>query len=131
MHKLNGLETAAIHPQGEEERNMGVPTHWNTYITTPDVDAVVEKAGQTGGNMLFNPKDIFKAGRMAMFQEPPGAAFAVWQPKERIGIKIKHDPESAIQLYNVILGMKCGQDMEPANYTLLQDGARTSLASCR
>jgi predicted enzyme related to lactoylglutathione lyase len=133
MQELNGLEAAAIYQQGEEERNMGVPPHWNTYITTPDVDAVVEKAGQTGGNVLFGPMDVFEAGRMAMIQDPQGAAFAVWQPKEHIGIRIKHDPgamtwnelmttdaDAAIAFYSGLLGVERGETIGDMNYNLVR-----------
>lgn len=133
MQKLNGLEAAAIYQQGEEERNMGVPPHWNTYITTSDVDAVAEKAGQTGGNILLEPMDVFEAGRMAMIQDPQGAAFAVWQPKEHIGIRVKHDPgamtwnelmttdaDAAIDFYSGLLGVERGETIGDMNYNLVR-----------
>ena len=87
---------AAIYQQSEEEQSRGVPPHWNTYITTTDVDAVAQQAIQIGGTVLFGPMDVFEAGRMAMLQDPQGATFAVWQPKEHIGARVKDDPGAMI-----------------------------------
>ena len=77
MQKLNGLEAATIYQQGEEEKNMGVPAHWITYITAEDVDA--EKASQTGGEVLNGPMDVFDAGRTAMLTDPQGAFFRIFK----------------------------------------------------
>ncbi len=133
MQKLNGLEAAAIYKQSEEEKNMGVPAHWNTYITVENVDAVAEKAGQTGGKVLFGPMDVFDAGRMAMLTDPQGAAFAVWQPKAHIGVRVKHDPgsmtwnelmtsnpDAAIEFYGGLLGLERGETMGDMDYTLVR-----------
>ena len=133
MQKLNGLEAAAIYQQGEEERTGGVPPHWNTYFTAADVDTVVQKAGQSGGTVLFGPMDVFEAGRMAMLQDPQGANFAVWQPKEHIGARVKEDPgamvwnelmttdsKAAVEFYRGLLGMEEGETMGPMDYKLLR-----------
>jgi predicted enzyme related to lactoylglutathione lyase len=133
MQKLNGLEAAAIYQQGEEEKNKGVPAHWNTYITAENVDAVAEKASQTGGKVLMGPMDVFDAGRMAMLTDPQGASFAVWQPKQHIGVRVKHDPgamtwnelltsdpDAAIEFYGGLLGLERGETMAPMNYTLIR-----------
>lgn len=133
MQKLNGLEAAAIYQQSEEEQSRGVPPHWNTYITTTDVDAVAQQASQIGGTVLFGPMDVFEAGRMAMLQDPQGATFAVWQPKEHIGARVKEDPgamvwnelmttdsKAAVVFYMGLLGMEEGQTMGPMEYKLLR-----------
>jgi len=133
MQKLKGLEAAAIYQQGEEEKNMVVPAHWHTYITAENVDAVAEKASQTGGKVLVGPMDVFDAGRMVMLTDPQGAAFAVWQPKAHIGARIKHDPgamtwnelmtsdpDAAIEFYSGLLGLERGETMDPMNYTLIR-----------
>jgi predicted enzyme related to lactoylglutathione lyase len=133
MQKLNGLEAAAIYQQSEEERGQGVPPHWNTYITAHDVDAVAEKAGETGGTVVFGPMDVFEAGRMAMLQDPQGAFFAVWQPKQHIGCRVKGEPgamvwnelmtsdaNAAIAFYGGLLGIERGETMGPMDYTSLR-----------
>ena len=135
LQKLNGLEAAAIYEQSEEERSQGVPPHWNTYFTAEDVDAVAQKAGEAGGTVLFGPMDVFEAGRMVMLQDPHGAAFAVWQPKQHIGCRVKQEAgamtwnelvtsasASAIEFYEGVLGIERGITMGPMDYTLLRAG---------
>ena len=133
MQKLNGLEAAAIYEQGEEERTQGVPPHWNTYITVDNVDSVAEQAGKLGGAVLFGPMDVFEAGRMAMLQDPQGAIFAVWQPNQHIGVRVKGEPgamiwnelmtsssSAAIEFYGGLLGLERGETMGEMNYTLMR-----------
>ena len=135
MQKLNGLEAAAIYLQSEEEQSMGIPPHWKTYFTADNVDAVAEKAGQIGGTVLFGPMDVFEAGRMVMLQDPQGAAFAVWQPKQHIGARVKHhpgaitwnelmtsDPAAAIPFYSDLLGLEQAGTMGETDYKLLKVG---------
>ena len=135
MQKLNGLEAAAIYVQSEEEKSMGIPPHWKTYFTANNVDAVAEKAGQIGGTVLFGPMDVFEAGRMVMLQDPQGAAFAVWQPKQHIGARVKHDPgaitwnelmtsdpDAAIGFYTALLGLEQAGTMGEMDYRLLKVG---------
>ena len=121
--------------QSEEEKSMGIPPHWKTYFTADDVDAVAEKAGQIGGTVLFGPMDVFEAGRMVMLQDPQGAAFAVWQPKQHIGARVKHDPgaitwnelmtsdpDAAIGFYTALLGLEQAGTMGEMDYRLLKVG---------
>lgn len=136
MQKLNGLEAVAIYKQGEEEQGQGVPPHWNTYFTVDDVDQTVANAPMSGATVLFGPMDVFDAGRMAMIQDPQGAVFAVWQPKEHIGSRIKNetgaliwhelmttDTNNATQFYSGLLGMGSSKMQDaPMEYTLLNAG---------
>jgi predicted enzyme related to lactoylglutathione lyase len=135
MQRLNGLEAAAIYQQSEEERGMGIPPHWNVYLTVENADEVAEKVGQNGGNVLFGPMDVFEAGRMAMLQDRQGAAFAIWQPNQHIGARVKFDPgaitwnellttdkEDALSFYQTVLGIERGETMPPMDYTLVRAG---------
>ena len=135
MQRIDGLEAAAIYQMSEEEAGQNIPPHWTTYLTCEDADAVAERTTQLGGSILFGPMDVFEAGRMAMLQDPQGAAFAVWQPKQHIGCRIKDDPgamiwnelmtsdrDAAIGFYNGILGIEYGGVMGPMDYTLIKAG---------
>ena len=133
MQKLNGLEAAAIYQQQAEERNLGVPSHWNTYFTVTNADDAVAKVQQAGGAVLFGPMDVFTAGRMAMLQDRQGAAFAVWQPQDHIGCRVKGEPgaimwnelvttdqKDATDFYTGLLGLGSGSMEGPMEYTLLK-----------
>ena len=89
MQKVRGQYTCSIYKQGEEERSQNVPPHWNVYFNVNNADETVAAIGQNGGQTVFGPMDVFEAGRMAMCQDPQGAFFAIWQPKEHIGAGIQ------------------------------------------
>ena len=133
MQRVNGLEAAAIYQQGEEERNMGIPAHWNLYFTAVDVDSVAEQAVRMGATIIFGPTDVVDAGRTVAIQDPQGAYFFVWQPKQHIGARVKDDPGAmtwhellttnsgeAIEFYTTLLGLERGETMAPMDYTLLR-----------
>ena len=57
----------------------GTPPHWMVYFAVADADAAIETVKRHGGNLVFGPQDI-PVGRLAVFTDPQGAAFAVIQP---------------------------------------------------
>ena len=70
------------------------PPAWTTYIESENADetaALVEKAG---GRILMQPMDVMEYGRMAIFQDPTGAAFATWQPGTHPGVELINVPGS-------------------------------------
>jgi uncharacterized protein len=76
---------AAIAPQPPQQRDAGVPPVWNSYVTVESADAAADKAGQLGATVHAPPFDVLEAGRMAVIQDPQGAFFMVWEPKQHIG----------------------------------------------
>jgi predicted enzyme related to lactoylglutathione lyase len=54
-----------------------VPTHWSSYVTVSDVDAVAEKAAKLGAKILVPPTDIPNVGRFATFMDPQGGFLSV------------------------------------------------------
>ena len=133
MQKLRGLYVSAMYQQMEEEKSQGVPSHWNTYITVDNADNAVARVNEAGGQVLFGPMDVFDAGRMAMVQDPQGAVFAVWQPKDYIGSQVKgevgaiawnelltNSPAEAGAFYKAVLGMESAEAQ--GGYNLLKVG---------
>ena len=47
-----------------------------------------------GGTVVMEPFDVFDSGRMAVFQDPQGAFFSVWQAKEMPGAQLVGEPGS-------------------------------------
>lgn len=58
-----------------------VPDHWLAYFAVDDVDAVVARAAESGGEAVFGPQDLAEVGRIAVLQDPWGAVFALLHPQ--------------------------------------------------
>lgn len=65
-----------------------IPSHWTSYVSVDDVDAVVSKATELGATITAPVMDIFESGRMAVIQDPTGAQLGLWQPKNHNGAGI-------------------------------------------
>jgi predicted enzyme related to lactoylglutathione lyase len=92
MAELGDRYVAAIAPQQPDERAMGVPPHWNSYITVDDVDAVSARVEQLGGTLHAPPFDVMDVGRMAALSDPTGAVVYLWQAKRHIGAGLVNAP---------------------------------------
>jgi uncharacterized protein len=96
MQQLRGKNVAAIAPQPEQQRDAGVPPSWNSYVTVESADAAVERAQELGGAAHAPAFDVMTAGRMAVLQDPQGAYFMVWEPRETIGAGIVTEPGALV-----------------------------------
>ncbi|MFF8958431.1 VOC family protein [Streptomyces sp. NPDC014894] len=77
------------------------PPSWNVYFQTPDADATAEAVRRGGGTVLFEPMDVFDLGRMAVFSDPSGIGFGIWQPGRTKGLDVVGAPGSLcwLELY--------------------------------
>jgi predicted enzyme related to lactoylglutathione lyase len=87
--RLRGGDVAAIGSQPEGGPPSAV---WNTYICVESADDAAGKVRAAGGSVVTEPFDVMNAGRMAVFTDPEGAAFCVWQAKEHKGARIVNEP---------------------------------------
>lgn len=69
----------------------GVPPSWTSYVTVADAAAATARAVELGAAVRAEPFDVLDAGRMAVLADPQGAAFAVWEPRARIGAERVND----------------------------------------
>ena len=74
MARLGGRAVGAISGPSQN------PPAWSTYIRVDSADETADRVRKSGGRVLSDPLDVFSAGRMAVFADPEGAAFSVWQP---------------------------------------------------
>src|SRR5438067_4150748 len=81
MFQHDGKNVAGLMGQMQE----GQPTAWATYVSVADADDTAEKVKAAGGNVMIEPMDVMDLGRMAVFADPTGAVFGVWQPKAFAG----------------------------------------------
>ena len=89
---MRGKDVAAGAGQPAQEQQMGIPPHWNLYITVNSADEAATKATSLGATVLAAPFDVMDQGRMGVVQDPTGATFMVWEPKSHIGVKIRNEP---------------------------------------
>ncbi|HAA77561.1 TPA: hypothetical protein DCE37_20810 [Candidatus Latescibacteria bacterium] len=74
----------------DKQAKMGIPPHWQSYVTIES--AAAEKSKGLGANIPMKPFDVFTSGRIAAIQDPGGAVFNVWEPKDNIGACIANCP---------------------------------------
>jgi hypothetical protein len=86
--RIRGGDVAAISSVPEGAPPMAM---WNTYVWVESADETASKVTSAGGTVLAEPFDVSQAGRMAVFADPEGAAFCVWQPGEHRGARIVNE----------------------------------------
>ena len=91
MARIRGGDVAALGsiPSGAPPNAV-----WNTYIWVDDVDETASKVREAGGTTLREPFDIPSFGRMAVFADPEGAAFSVWQARGHKGARVVNEAGS-------------------------------------
>jgi predicted enzyme related to lactoylglutathione lyase len=97
----------------------------------------VAKVKVAGGTVIAEPMDVMDLGRMAIFADPTGAVFGIWQPGTFIGAGLVNepgalswnelntrDPEAAKAFYDAVFGWGFeDNDMgEMGTYTTLKLG---------
>jgi predicted enzyme related to lactoylglutathione lyase len=89
--RLPGGDVAAV---GSIPESAPPTAMWNTYVWVDSADETASKLRDVGGGVAMEPFDVMDAGRMAVFTDPEGAAFCVWQAKEHKGARIVNEPGS-------------------------------------
>ena len=85
---IRGLDVAAVGSIPEGAPQMAT---WNTYVWVDSADETASKVRDAGGSVVMEPFDIMSAGRMAVFADPAGAVFLVWQPNEHRGAQVVNE----------------------------------------
>ena len=89
--RLHGGDVAAV---GSIPEAAPAVAMWNTYVWVESADDTASKVRDAGGGVLMEPFDVMDAGRMAVFTDPEGAVFFVWQAKELMGARVVNEPGS-------------------------------------
>ena len=89
--QIDGKRVAAVGSVPEAAPPIAM---WNTYIWVDSADETASKVSDAGGKAMMEPFDVMDAGRMAVFTDPEGAVFCVWQAKENKGAQLVNDPGS-------------------------------------
>jgi predicted enzyme related to lactoylglutathione lyase len=83
--RIRGGDVAAV---GSLPEGAPAAATWNTYVWVEGADDTAAAVLDAGGHVVSEPFDVLDAGRMAVFTDPEGAAFCVWQAKEHRGARI-------------------------------------------
>jgi predicted enzyme related to lactoylglutathione lyase len=86
--RIRGGDVGAISspPEGRQP-----PVAWNSYVWVDSADETAAKVRDAGGTVVMEPMDIFESGRMAVFADPEGAVFSVWQANQHKGSQIVNE----------------------------------------
>jgi uncharacterized protein len=89
--RLRGGDVAAVGSIPEGAPPLAL---WNTYVAVDSADDAASKVRDAGGAVMMEPFDVMDAGRMAVFADPEGAAFFVWQAKQLKGAQVVNEQGS-------------------------------------
>ncbi len=138
MLSKDGKSVAGLYAMNEEQRGMGMPPTWISYVSVADAEATAAKAKALGGQVMAEPFDVMDSGRMAVIQGPTGEVFNIWQPKNHIGAQVVNEPgtlswnelatndiEKAQAFYTQLFGWGAQvQEMPMTTYTTFLVGER-------
>lgn len=137
------LGIGGLLPMTKDMADSGMPPVWAGYVNVDDVDELVKKVVEKGGQIIVPPQDVPNVGRFSYIQDPQGAAlylmttfsdepsdsFSAYEPK--VGHcawneLVTTDPTAAEKYYGELFGWERGEtmDMGPAGeYVMLRNGA--------
>ncbi|HEY0390208.1 MAG TPA: VOC family protein [Solirubrobacterales bacterium] len=132
---LRGKPVAGAMPLMQE----GQPPAWSTYISVGDAEATAAKVREAGGTVIAEPMDVMELGRMAVFADPTGAVFGIWQPGAFVGAEVVNeagaivwnelntrDIEGARAFYGAVFGWGFTErEFETGSYTTIKAGEDT------
>jgi predicted enzyme related to lactoylglutathione lyase len=135
MMQIGGKDVAAISPQPQQQADAGVPPVWNSYVSVESADAAADAAQKLGATVHAPAFDVMDVGRMAVIQDPQGAFFMAWEPKQHHGASVVNargalcwnelasvDPDASADFYRELFGWQI-EPMEGATmpYLVIQN----------
>lgn len=91
--KKDGKDVCGLYGMSEEEMERpGGRAVWRAYFTVDDADQALQRVRALGGSVAHEPVAIGTDGRVAVAQDPTGAAFSVWEPREHHGAQVFGEP---------------------------------------
>jgi predicted enzyme related to lactoylglutathione lyase len=140
MVRVGDKHVGAISPQPEQQRAAGVPPMWNNYITVESADDTARRAQELGAAVHAPPFDVLTVGRMAVIQDPQGAFFMLWEPRDHHGASLVNAPgalcwnelavpdlDAAASFYGQLFGWDCSpMEGSPTPYLIIRNGERTN-----
>jgi predicted enzyme related to lactoylglutathione lyase len=91
--EVHGGDVAAV--RSIPDRAQPTAT-WNTYFWVDSADVAASKVRDAGGGVVSDPFDFMDVARMAVFTDPEGAAFCVWEANGHKGARLVNDPGALV-----------------------------------
>ena len=101
--KMSDKAIGAVMPLGP---NQG-PPNWTPFVAVTNVDETATRVRDGGGKVVIEPMTVNPNGRFAVFQDPIGAAFAVWQAGTKPGAGILG--ETGAMVWNELITTDSGK----------------------
>ncbi len=141
--RVAGKELGGLSEYDASRKERAVSPRWLTFVAVASADDSAARARALSATVLLAPADEGDAGRMAILEDPQGAAIGVWQAGRRPGAAIRDetgswgwlelsttDDEAAREFYRKLFGwgakVSTGGGMA---YTEFQHGG-TSIGGC-
>ena len=142
--KKGDRDVCGLYGMSEEEmqRVNGGRAVWRSYFTVGDADDALVRVRSLGGTVIHEPIAIGTDGRLAVVQDPTGAAFTLWEPRDHFGAQVVREPgalawaelytrdtEAAASFYGGLFGWtsKAVPSPDGSTYTLYQlDGVEAA-----
>lgn len=70
------------------------PPFWASYVGVSDAQVTAKQVEASGGTVVVPPMEVMTAGHLAVFQDPQGAFFSIWQPGDHNGAQLVNEPGS-------------------------------------
>lgn len=115
--KLGDLKAAAGYTLRSDEAKLGIPPHWNLYVSVADAAASTRQAADIEGVVFCGPFSAGGHGLMSTIADPTGAVFQIWQSTGHPGIDVQGehgsfcwadlstpDPARAAEFYTKLFG---------------------------
>lgn len=135
MIKLNGKYVGGLYQLDSNMLSAGIPPHWMNYISVASADDATAQATAAGGSVMKGPFDVGTAGRMSIIQDPTGAVFSTWEPKDTPGSGVygefgaycwqelgTNDTQKAKDFYTTLFGWATESFPGPMEYTIFKKG---------
>jgi uncharacterized protein len=135
MFGLEGRHTGACYTLRPDMRAQGVPPHWLLYVSVANADETAAKVAPAGGIVVVPPFDVMEHGRMAVLQDPAGAAISIWQAKTHHGTGVEGvpgtlcwadlttpGPGAAAKFYQAVFGWQADPGKDKTGYLHIKNG---------
>lgn len=133
MFQQGGGLTGAAYQLKKEM--AGMPPFWGLYICVKSADETAAKAASAGGKVVAPAFDVMTFGRMAVLQDPTGAHFMIWEPRDHKGTSVagepgafcwadlnSKDPETAANFYRQVFGWEIAPGKDNSGYLHIKNG---------